>query len=88
MAPRNPNRDNYMNKRQNLSRSFLFHFQIIKFPPFEIEELKEIAKKLFKSFNNNEECDEKDTKFISDLINFHKAWISKDERKNEIACLL
>ena len=84
IARQNPNMDNYMNKRQNLSKSFLSHFQIIKFP-FEIEELKEITKKLFRFFNNNKEGDEKDTKFISDLINFHKAWTSKDERKNKIA---
>ena len=86
IATQNPNRDNYMNKRQNLSKSFLSHFQIIKFPPFEIEELEEIAKKLFKSFNNNKEGNENDNKFISDLISFHKAWTSQDERKEEIAC--
>ena len=86
IATQNPNRDNYMNKRQNLSKSFLSHFQIIKFPPFEIEELKEIAENLFRSFNNNIDGDEKDNKFISDLINFHKIWTSKEERKSEIAC--
>ena len=86
IATQNPNRDNYINKRQHLSKSFLSHFQIIKFPPFEIEELKEIAENLFKSFNNNKEGDEKDKQFISDLINFHKEWTSQDERKNEIAC--
>ena len=86
IATQNPNRDNYMNKRQNLSKSFLSHFQIIKFPPFEIEELEEIAKKLFKSFNNNKEGNKNDNKFISDLISFHKAWTSQDERKEEIAC--
>ena len=86
IATQNPNRDNYMNKRQHLSKSFLSHFQIIKFPPFEINEIKEIAENLFKSFNNNKEGDEKDKKFISDLINFHKEWTSKEERKNEIAC--
>ena len=86
IATQNPNKDNYMNKRQDLSKSFLSHFQIIKFPPFEIEELREIAKKLFKSFNNNEEGDKIDNKFISDLISFHEAWTSKDERKSEISC--
>lgn len=74
-----------MNKRQHLSKSFLSHFQIVKFPPFEIGELREIAESLFKSFNKNEILDE-DKKFISDLINFHKEWTSKEERKNEIAC--
>ena len=86
IATKNPNRDNYINKRQYLSKSFLSHFQIIKFPPFEIEEIKEIAENLFKSFNNDKEGDEKDEKFISDLINFHKEWTSKEERKDEIAC--
>ena len=86
IATQNPNRDNYMNKRQHLSKSFLSHFQIIKFPPFEIEEIKEIAENLFKSFNNDKEGDEKDKKFISDLITFHKEWTSKEERKDEIAC--
>ena len=38
IATQNPNRGNYINKRQFLSKSFLSHFQIIKFPPFEIEE--------------------------------------------------
>jgi len=86
IATQNPNSDNYMNKRQYLSKSFQSHFQIVKFPPFEIEELKEIAESLFKSFNNNEKGDENDQKFISDLISFHKEWTSKQERKNEIAC--
>ena len=86
IATQNPNKGNYINKRQHLSKSFLSHFQIIKFPPFEIEELKEIAEQLFKSFNNGEEGDEKDNKFISDLINFHKTWTSNEQRKNEITC--
>ena len=86
IATQNPNKDNYMNKRQNLSQSFLSHFQIIKFPNFEIEELEEIAKKLFKSFNNGLDGDEKDNKFISDLIAFHKIWTSKEEVKNDITC--
>ena len=75
-----------MNKRQNLSQNFLSHFQIIKFPCFEIEELKEIAENLFKSFNNNEEGDEKDKQFIQDLISIHKEWTSKEEIKNDIIC--
>ena len=37
IATQNPNKGNYMNKRQNLSKSFLSHFQIIKFPSFEID---------------------------------------------------
>ena len=86
IATQNPNRDNYTNKRQYLSKSFLSHFQIIKFPPIEIEEMKEIAENLFKSFNNNKEGNEKDKGFICDLINFHKEWTSKEERKEEIAC--
>ena len=86
IATQNPNRDNYINKRQHLSKSFLSHFQIIKFPPLEIDEIKEIAENLFKSFNNDKEGDEKDKKFISDLIQFHKEWTSKEERKDEIAC--
>ena len=32
IATKNPNKDNYANKRQHLSQSFLSHFQIIKFP--------------------------------------------------------
>ena len=86
IATQNPNKDNYLNKRQYLSQSFLSHFQIIEFPSFEIEELEEIAKTLFKSFNNNEEGDEKDKDFISDLIAFHKYWTSLDEVKNDICC--
>ena len=43
IATQNPNINFYMNKRQNLSQNFLSHFQIIKFPCFEIEELKEIT---------------------------------------------
>ena len=53
IATQNPNTDKSFNKRQNLSYIFLSHFQIIKFPSFEKEELKEIAENLFKSFNNN-----------------------------------
>ena len=86
IATQNLNRGNYINKRQYLGKSFLSHFQIIKFPPFEIEELKEIAEQLFKSFNKNKEGDDKDKNFISDLINFHKTWTSNEQRKNEIAC--
>ena len=59
IATQNPNKDNYKNKRQNLSKSFLSHFQIIHFPSFEIEELNEIALKLFQSFNNNKENEKK-----------------------------
>ena len=86
IATQNPNTNFYMNKRQNLSQNFLSHFQIIKFPCFEIEELKEIAENLFKSFNNNEEGDEKDKQFIQDLISIHKEWTSKEEIKNDIIC--
>ena len=86
IATQNPNKGNYMNKRQNLSKNFLSHFQIIKFPCFEIEELKEIAENLFKSFNNNKEGDQNDKQFISDLIEFHKKWTSKEEIKNDITC--
>ena len=42
IATQNPNKNYYMNKRQNLSQSFLSHFIILRFPCFEIEELKEI----------------------------------------------
>ena len=86
IATQNPNKDNYANKRQHLSQSFLSHFQIIKFPSFEIDELKEIAESLFCSFNNNEEGDKNDKKFLSDLIEFHNYWTSKEEVKNEISC--
>ena len=85
IATQNPNKDKYSNKRHPLSKSFLSHFQIIKFPPFEIDELKEIAEQLFKSFNGKE-GDEKDKQFISDLINFHNTWTSKEDVKNEIIC--
>ena len=86
IATQNPNTNYYLNKRQNLSQNFLSHFQIIKFPCFEIEELKEIAENLFKSFNNNEEGDEKDKQFIQDLISIHKEWTSKEEIKSDIIC--
>ena len=86
IATQNPNTNFYMNKRQNLSQNFLSHFQIIKFPCFEIEELKEIAENLFKSFNNKEEGDKKDKQFIQDLISVYKEWTSKEEIKNSIIC--
>ena len=86
IATQNPNKDNYLNKRQNLSQSFLSHFQLVKFPIFGIKELEEIANKLFKSFNNDLEGDDKDKKFISDLIEFHNKWASKEEIKNDIIC--
>ena len=86
IATQNPNKGNYKNKRQNLSKSFLSHFQIIKFPSFEIKELKEIARKLFLSFNNNKKYDKEDIEAIDDLINFHKEWTSLDEVKDEIIC--
>ena len=86
IATQNPNKDNYKNKRQNLSKSFLSHFQIIHFPSFEIEELNEIALKLFQSFNNNKENEKEDIKAINDLIEFHKEWTSLDEVKNEMIC--
>jgi len=86
IATQNPNKDNYINKRQNLSHSFLSHFQVIKFPSFDIEELKKIANDLFISFNNGEKGDENDNNFLNDLIDFHKSWTSKEERKKELAC--
>ena len=64
IATQNPNKNNYMNKRQNLSQSFLSHFIILRFPCFEIEELKEIALKLFNSFNNGKEGEENDRQFL------------------------
>ena len=57
-----------------MSQNFWSHFQIIKFPCFEIEELKEIAENLFKSFNSKEEGDKKDKQFIQDLISAYKEW--------------
>ena len=86
IATQNPNKDKYSNKRQSLSKSFLSHFQIIKFPPFEIDELKEIAEQLFRSFNGGKEGDEKDKQFLLDLIDFHNTWTSKETVKNEIIC--
>lgn len=79
IATQNPNKDNYANKRQYLSQSFLSHFQILKFPTFEFDELKAIALKLFKSFNNDKSGDKKDDIFISDLLDFHKIWASQSE---------
>ena len=64
IATQNPNKNYYMNKRQNLSQSFLSHFIILRFPCFEIEELKEIALKLFNSFNNGKEGEENDRQFL------------------------
>ena len=86
IATQNPNKGKYKNKRQNLSQSFLSHFQIIKFPSFDIKELKIIAEKLFKSFDKGRELNEKDKNFISDLIDFHDEWTSKDEVKNSLTC--
>ena len=86
IATKNPNQDKYANKRQHLSQSFLSHFQIIRFPPFEIEELEQIVKELFKSFNDGKDGNEKDNQFLLDLINFHKEWTSKENVKNEITC--
>ena len=71
IATQNPNKDKYFNKRQNLSYIFLSHFQIIKFPSFEKEELKVIGKQIFKNFNNQKEENKEDIKFIEDLIDFH-----------------
>ena len=86
IATQNPNKDRYISNRQYLSKSFLSHFQVINFPPFEIDELKDIAKKLFISFNDGKEGDNKDKEFISDLIGFHNKWTSQDYVKNEIIC--
>ena len=86
IAIQNPNRGKYRNKRQYLTKSFLSHFQIIEFPPFDIGELKEISYVLFKSFNKNKEINYNDERFIHDLIDFHRVWTTNEERKNEIAC--
>ena len=97
IATQNPNKGKYKNKRQNLSQSFLSHFQIIKFPSFEIKELKIIAEKLFKSFekdmkpqsssvNEEKNLEEKDKKFISDLIDIHDEWTSSEEVKDSSTC--
>ena len=86
IATQNPNKGKYMNKRQNLSQSFLSHFQIIKFPSVEIKELKIIAEKLFKSFNNGKELDQKDKQFISDLLEIHDEWTSNEDVKNDLIC--
>ena len=86
IATQNPNKGKYKNKRQNLSKSFLSHFQIIKFPSFEIKELKIIAEKLFKSFDNGNELEDKDKNFISDLIDFHEEWTSNEDEKESLTC--
>ena len=86
IATQNPNKDNYANKRQYLSQSFLSHFQILKFPSFEFDELKKIAEELFKSFNNGHSGNEKDKQFITDLLDFHNKWTSQLEVKNDIIC--
>ena len=86
IAIQNPNKGYYRNKRQYLTKRFLSHFQIIEFPPFEIQELEEISKILFISFNNNKGINRYDGRFIHDLINFHRVWTTEEERKNEITC--
>ena len=87
IATQNPNKDKYFNKRQNLSYIFLSHFQIIKFPSFEKDELKDIGKKIFKHFNKGKEGNENDIKFIKDLVDFHTEWKSKPKIKdNDLTC--
>jgi len=75
-------------KDKILSQDFLSHFQVIKFPNFEIEELKEIAEELFKSFNGQKKLEKKDKKFKSDLIDFHGKWASNEMVKIILFVLL
>ena len=86
IATQNPNKGKYANKRQNLSQSFLSHFQIIKFPSFEINELKIIAEKLYISFNDGKKLEKEDKIFISDLIELHDEWTSNEDTKNDLTC--
>ena len=81
IATQNPNKGLFANKRQNLGKKFMSKFQVITFPEFTEDELKEIAIGLGEKFGfkgNN--------KILEDLVKFHKQWSSNEEIKDDVQC--
>lgn len=81
IATQNPNKGLFANKRQNLGKKFMSKFQVITFPEFTEEELRQIAFGLAKNFGFKGDQD-----IIDDLVKFHKKWSSSDEIKDDVKC--
>ena len=80
IATQNPNKGLYMRKRQDLGTKFLSRFQIIYFPKFTYDELKEIAEGLADRFNYKEKSK------IKDLVAFHMKWSESPSVQNDVQC--
>ena len=81
IATQNPNKGLFANKRQNLGKKFMSKFQVITFPEFTEEELKQIAIGLANNFGFKG-----DQRILFDLVNFHKKWSISEEIKNDVQC--
>ena len=79
IATQNPNKGNFIKKRNDLKNKFLSRFQIITFKEFSEKELLEICEKMMtkEKYIENENV-------IKDLIKFHLEWNKKSIAKNDI----
>ena len=88
VATQNPKKGAFIFTRDRLSNKFLETFQVIEFPKFSAEELKEIALKEAKKLKylKNGEKNIKKEKIIFQLSEFHNEWVESPLSKESPQC--
>ena len=88
VATQNPKKGAFIFTRDRLSNKFLETFQVIEFPKFSAEELKEIALKEAKKLKylKNGEKNTKKEKIIFQLSEFHNEWVESPLSKESPQC--
>ena len=81
VATQNPRIEGFTNQREELSQKFLSRFTLVEFPPFEIEELRIIARGIAEKENY------KKMDIVEQISNFHYQWVYKEkESKSSPQC--
>jgi len=81
IATQNPNKGLFAHKRKDLGQKFISRFQVVNFPEFSKDELREIAKGLAEQFHLEGQED-----LIDDLVSFHIEWSNLPEVVEDIQC--
>jgi len=81
IATQNPNKGLFAHKRKDLGQKFISRFQVVNFPEFSKDELREIAQGLAEQFHLEGQED-----LIDDLVSFHIEWSNLPEVVEDIQC--
>lgn len=72
VATQNPKIEGFINQRDELSQKFISRFNVVEFPPFEIDELKIIAKGIAEKNNY------KKPEIVKEISDLHYQWVYKE----------